>query len=143
MPAALAIVAAAVWLATKLAMRAEVRGPSMAPALHDGDRVLVNAFAYRTRAPRTGEVVLASMPGVPGRWAIKRIGAQVSGDPSVRDSAHGRQRSTARSAGLYFLIGDNPHWSTDSRHLGPVPQRDILGRVWYRYWPPERRGRVL
>jgi hypothetical protein len=139
----LAIVTAAVWLATKLVMRAEVRGPSMMPALRDGDRVLVNAFAYRIRAPRTGEVVLASIPGVPGGWAIKRIGEQESGDAGAGDAADGRQFSTTRSAGPYFLVGDNPDWSTDSRHLGPVPRRDILGRVWYRYWPPARRGGVL
>jgi type IV secretory pathway protease TraF len=30
--------------------------------------------------------------------------------------------------------GDNPDASLDSRHLGPIPAEDLLGRVVWRYW---------
>ncbi len=36
----------------------------------------------------------------------------------------------------YFLLGDNRGDSEDSRAFGPVADRLILGRVWFRYWPP-------
>ena len=124
-------------------MRAEVRGPSMMPVLHDGDRVLVNRFAYLFRAPQVREVVLASMPGVPGEWAIKRVGESGSSDPGASTGATNRQELGRWSNELYFLVGDNPPRSTDSRHVGLAARRAVLGRVWYRYWPPERRGWVL
>ena len=37
----------------------------------------------------------------------------------------------------YFLLGDNRDHSHDSRWLGPVPRKDILGRALYIYWPGE------
>jgi type IV secretory pathway protease TraF len=38
----------------------------------------------------------------------------------------------------YWIEGDNPGASTDSREFGPVSRRHILGRAWLRYWPLER-----
>jgi len=43
-------------------------------------------------------------------------------------------------AGSYFLLGDNRDESCDSRTFGPVPKRDIVGRVFVVYWPPSRLG---
>jgi len=43
-------------------------------------------------------------------------------------------------AGSYFLLGDNRAESCDSRTFGPVPKRDIVGRVFLVYWPPSRLG---
>ena len=49
----------------------------------------------------------------------------------------------------YFLMGDNRGPSRDSRAYGPVPRDLVVGRVWYRCWPPKllkggdcRRGLV-
>jgi signal peptidase I len=33
-------------------------------------------------------------------------------------------------AGQYFVLGDNPANSLDSRFHGPVPRRAIRGKVW-------------
>lgn len=38
----------------------------------------------------------------------------------------------------YFLLGDNPVDSRDSRHYGPVPRDRLLGRVGPRLWPGGR-----
>jgi signal peptidase I len=35
----------------------------------------------------------------------------------------------------YYVLGDNRGNSNDSRAFGPVLREDILGRVWFRYWP--------
>jgi signal peptidase I len=42
--------------------------------------------------------------------------------------------------GYYFVLGDNMSDSIDSRHIGPIPRSDIVGRVIKIYWPPSRAG---
>ena len=102
----------------------EVRGDSMAPSLLPADRLLVESRSYIRRTPREGEVVLAADPREPGRELVKRVA-------TVDDVA-----STA------VLRGDSPDASTDSRDFGAVSLTEIRWRVAFRYWPPERAGRL-
>jgi len=102
----------------------EVRGGSMAPSLLPGDRLLVESHTYQSRQPRPGEVVLAADPREPERELIKRV-ASVD--------------STAAAA---ELRGDAPAASTDSREFGAVPLSEIHWRAVFRYWPPQRAGRL-
>lgn len=39
--------------------------------------------------------------------------------------------------GHCFVLGDNRGNSRDSRQLGPIPLRDVMGRVEYIYLPAE------
>ncbi len=117
-------VGAVAWLTMReFAERVRISGASMEPLLRDGDRVLVSRLTYRLRAPRPGEVVLARVAAVPGGLTVKRVAA-------------------LDGAGRVVLRGDNLAFSIDSRRFGPVRRRAVLGRVWYRYWPPNRRGRL-
>jgi len=119
--AALAVLAGALFaLARRCFVRYVVEGASMAPALADGDYVVVDTRARR-RPPSLGAVVLARDPRDRSRVIAKR----------VADFA-GRKR--------VVLLGDNPAASTDSRTFGPVRTGDLVGRVVWRYWPPERFG---
>lgn len=94
---------------------AHVRGPSMSPALRDGDVVLV----LRGGRPRPGRVVLVRWPRRPGQLSVKRV--------------------VGRSGTGWHVLGDNPRASTDSRTLGPA---GVLGTVPLRLWPaPRRLGR--
>ena len=115
--------AAAVWCARELLERVRISGASMEPALRDGDRVLVSRLVYWLRPPRPGDVGLARVAAVPGGLTVKRVVALCDD-------------------GRLVLQGDNLAFSTDSRHFGPVPRHAVLGRVWFRYWPPDRRGRL-
>lgn len=116
-----------VWALLRLRIgRYAVEGPSMRPTLLDGDRVLVLHGFYRLVAPRRGDLVLARPAALRGRLVIKRIAA-VSG------------LSTERQ---YVVLGDNPTSSTDSRHFGALQREELAGRVWLRYWPDARRGRI-
>lgn len=82
----------------------------MEPALHPGDYVIVNRWAYRRHEPAAGDVVVLRNPEAPGQFLVKRI---MSGD---------------RQAG-FFVLGDNDAHSRDSRSFGMVPLHRIVGKV--------------
>jgi nickel-type superoxide dismutase maturation protease len=115
-------------LAFFVARRITVRGPSMAPLLLPGERVLFDRLAYVRNRPRAGDVVLVAHPLRPELRMVKRL----AGVP--RDLIGGRMLGR----GEYWVLGDNAEESTDSREFGPVRRRDLLGRAWVRYWPAER-----
>jgi len=101
--------------------RVAIAGRSMEPALDDGDWVLVDPDAYRSRPPRPGDLILAPDPRQPERALIKRV-AEVD------------------RAGRLTILGDAPDASTDSRAFGTIAAADVHGRPWFRYWPPRRLG---
>lgn len=82
----------------------------MEPALHPGDYVIVNRWAYRRRDPVEGDVVVLRNPEAPGQFLVKRV---MSGD---------------RLTGL-FVLGDNTARSRDSRQFGMVPVHLVVGKV--------------
>ena len=41
-----------------------------------------------------------------------------------------------------FVLGDNRGASNDSRSFGEVALQDIIGRAWFRYWPPDQIGLI-
>ena len=119
---ALAVAAAAAVLAilrrTGLPLaRYAVEGPSMEPAYHEGDRVLVNRLSYHRREPKIGDVVVLQDPEREGHTLIKRITAVLEDGTGVR----------------YVVTGDNPDASRDSRTFGPVPRATLIGPVVMRY----------
>ena len=93
--------------------RVAVRGPSMSPALHDGDVVLVRFGA----SAQVGDVVLVRWAARPEQLSVKR---------AVRAVDDG-----------WWVHGDNPFGSTDSRQLGPA---QVVAVVRLRLWP--RPGRI-
>jgi signal peptidase I len=43
-------------------------------------------------------------------------------------------------SGQYFFMGDNRNQSCDSREWGAVPRDNLVGTVFFVYWPPTRIG---
>ncbi|MDQ3452681.1 MAG: S26 family signal peptidase [Actinomycetota bacterium] len=125
-----ALVAAGSWSSGP--WRVAVKGLSMAPALLPGDRLLV----CPARRLRRGDLVVLRDPHEPDRWVVKRVAAL----PGEQVVVAGRALP-AGTAGL-VVLGDNASQSTDSRQYGAVPLRGVHGRVWYRYAPPARSGRL-
>ncbi|MGW4638168.1 S26 family signal peptidase [Sphaerisporangium sp. NPDC004334] len=122
-----------------------VRGVSMEPTYHDGDRVLVQ----RNRSLAPGQVVVVESPTrgaewlgspIPGRagavvisdrhWMIKRVVA-VPGDPVPSDQAPALAHvpDTHVPPGKLVVVGDNREKSFDSRQIGYVPVERVLGVV--------------
>jgi nickel-type superoxide dismutase maturation protease len=106
--------------------RVEVSGPSMSPTLLPGDW----AVAVRTRRPRAGDVVVVEHPARPGLEMVKRTAA-----------GPGEVAPDGRTLGPdeWWVEGDAPDASTDSRAFGPVRSTHVRGVVRLLYWPRSRR----
>ena len=37
--------------------------------------------------------------------------------------------------GYFWAMGDNRNESRDSRELGPIPEKELLGHAVFRFWP--------
>lgn len=130
-----------------------VSGASMEPAFHSGDYLIVDQLTYRFEDPKVGDVVVFQYPLDPSLFLIKRIVA-LPGETVVEDTgrvitkAAAGQNADAPSAAdatstslitlasdEYYVLGDNPSESTDSRQWGPLQRKFIVGRVILRLWP--------
>jgi hypothetical protein len=100
----------------------------MLPTLAPGDFLV--AVEHTVLTPRC--LVVVEHPGRPGYEMAKRLaglpGEQVAGRTLGPDE--------------YWVLGDHPDGSTDSRQFGPVGRQMIRGVVRFRYWPPSRAGRL-
>ena len=108
--------------------RIEIEGASMVPTLMPGDWALV----VEGHRPRRGEVFVVEHPGRPGYEIVKRI-VGVPGD---------RVGDRALASDEFWVEGDRPDASTDSRQFGPVRREHVKARVLLIYWPKERRRRI-
>ena len=91
--------------------RIRIVGPSMEPAMRNGDWWIVR----RTRRVRPGDAVLMVHPRRPEALVVKRLERR---DPEG-----------------WWVLGDNPEMSEDSRQFGAVPPDLIVGRLVRRYGP--------
>ena len=90
----------------------------MSPTLEPGDRLLAAAGV----SIRENDIVALTDPRQPDRTLVKRVAALLAD-------------------GRIDVRGDRADHSTDSRDFGPVERRHLLGRVLWRYAPPDRIGR--
>ncbi|WP_295692209.1 S26 family signal peptidase [Lapillicoccus sp.] len=88
-----------------------VRGRSMEPTLHEGDRVVV---VYGIR-PVTGRLAVVRLPDSeagPRPLAIKRVTGHAPGDPTS-----------------WWVERDNPAEGVDSWLVGPISRQHVKGVV--------------
>jgi signal peptidase I len=134
---------------------AVVDGFSMRPTLESGNLVLVLRCAYGLRrpwgsgyilcwgSPRRGDIVAAASPR-DGLAVVKRIAASgplklsvAAGHlvgpgldaPLSEDQAAQLALGVELPADAFYLLGDNPPESIDSRDYGAVPIEAVSGRV--------------
>lgn len=144
----------------------QVIGESMEPSFFDQEYILTDKISYRLREPERGDVVVFKAPNNPRRDYIKRIIAvpgetvsinnntvYVNNKPLTENYLDQNERIDngnlfSNNASIivpehyYFVLGDNRDHSQDSRVWGPVDQDSIVGRVFFRYWPPQQFGKV-
>ena len=147
-------------LAFVTAVRVVVDGWSMYPTLSPGEYVLFDRLPYRWETPKRGDVALARGVLGDGRSIIKRVVGTPGDTVLLSDGAltvNGvrperevfldvsdpvRNREWALGSDEYFLLGDAPEFSTDSRSFGPVPGSAIVGRAWLVYYPVSKWRRL-
>ncbi len=139
--------------------RFRVHGFSMEPTLHDGQYIVVSKVVYMIHAPERGDVVVLRTPHNPGgNYFIKRIvglpGEHIEiQDGKVLVNGMPLEEPYITEPGLYsgtwilgsdeyFVLGDNRRNSSDSHNWGVFTGKDIVGKAWLCYWPPEDWGRV-
>lgn len=135
-----------------------VSGNSMNDCLQDNDRLFVEKISVRahhlsrfdiivfqTDANERDGYFIKRIIGLPGETIQIREG-NIYIDGTVLQEDYGNE--TMLDAGIaaeeivlgegeYFVLGDNRNDSKDSRYfaVGPVEEKDILGRVIARFWP--------
>lgn len=148
-----------------VAQRTVVEGTSMAPALFEGDQVLVDKLSYRFHEPQRYDLIAFPYRYEENTYFVKRIiglpGEKVRIDAQgtifINDEAldenFGLERinqpgnaSTPRilGEGEYFVLGDNRNDSMDSRdsRVGLVRRYEIIGKIFFRISPLSSMGRV-
>lgn len=135
---------------------------SMYPTLKVNDRVLVNKLSYDLHSIHRGDIVVFKKPPNDYTPDIKDLIKRVIGLPGETISGQGgsvyinghrlkepwlpKGVTTAPFSpvkiprGDYFVMGDNRPDSADSRVIGPISGKLIVGRAFVRVWPISRIG---
>jgi signal peptidase I len=132
---------------------------SMIPTLEIDDRVLVNKFIYRFTEPERGDIIvfesvdnpdedlIKRVVGIPGDTIAEKNGDLfVNGKPQKEPYTNKNLPDSSSFAKMtipedhVFVMGDNRANSADSRFFGPLPEKNIEGEAFLRFWPPDRIG---
>lgn len=144
----------------------QVKGNSMYPTFHDGEYLMTDKLSYKRREPNRGEVIVFKAPvnesfdfikrviGVPGDTVMVKEGhvylnGQLLAEPYLPPD-YVTRAGTFMHEGVevtvpennILVMGDNRGHSSDSREWGFVPDGNIVGRAFFRYWPANRAGLV-
>jgi len=134
-----------------------VRGSSMSPGIHDGDRILVNHLTYLLQSVHRGDIVVLRYPLDPRLDYIKRViglpgdlvrihagfvsvNGEVLEEPYISEPDPRGELVMRVEPEHYFVMGDNRPHSSDSREFGLVPRENLVGKVDLCIWPPARVG---
>jgi signal peptidase I len=142
----------------------KIEGDSMKPLLRNQERVLISKLATRKGNLYRFDIVVLYKPDEPDKSLVKRIiglpgeiieiraGDVFINDKPLKQAFSSDNPQALKSPddmkalliprGMFFVMGDNRQISLDSRQFGPVPQKYIFGKAFFRYWPFASIGKI-
>jgi len=149
----------------------EVKGNSMVPNFLDKEFLLTDKLSYQLGLPQRGDVVIFKAPstescavdeceyikrivGIPGdRVMVKEGEVYLNGRvldqtwlPTDYITLPGsfNEEGVEKTVpdGMYLCFGDNRSHSRDGREFGPVKRELIVGKAFFKYWPPSAIGLI-
>jgi signal peptidase I len=147
--------------------RTVVDGVSMEPTLQNGDNLWVEKISPRLGGLHRGDIVTINVPdkvGTEKNPLIKRIIAVENDTIEIKDGkvfingklqtehyilgnytgdpVDSQNNNVKIKKGYVYVLGDNRQNSTDSRIIGPVEVRRIIGKAVIRIYPFSKLGFV-
>jgi signal peptidase I len=139
----------------------QVNGDSMLNTLHHSDVMILNIIGYRIKDVKRFDIIvfkyndeplIKRVIGLPGEFVEYRnnklyINGVLVDDPVLDEITSDFNLSEALGYDTvpnnsYFVLGDNRNNSTDSRYIGFINKRDIMGKTNLVVFPFNRLGFV-
>lgn len=143
---------------------AKIEGNSMQPSLKSKDRVLISKFLKKSNNIKRFDIIVFNKPREPKISIIKRViglpneiikienGNVYINNTLLKQTFLFKEKLFLKkslnikalkiSENHFFVLGDNRNNSNDSRAFGPVPEKNISGKVFLRYWPLSKFGKI-
>lgn len=138
-----------------------VSGSSMKPNLHNGEVLLERKIGYDESSIKRFDIVVVKndneeiikrIIGMPGEHISYKNNKLYVNDEIVKETFNFRNTEdfnleeicscSSIPEGKYLVLGDNRPISKDSRTIGLVDEKDILGKAVYRIWPISKFGNI-
>ena len=138
----------------------KVNGTSMVPTLYNGDIMILNEIGYHLNGldrfdivviNSKNEKIIKRVIGLPGETVeYKNNKLYVNGKEIKENFKHGDTKDFDLSdikvdkipKNYYFVVGDNRANSKDSRSIGLIHKKQIMGKTSFVLYPFNRIGTV-
>jgi len=130
-----------------------VHGDSMYPTLHNKDIMILNKISMKTGKIKRFDIVVVDamnekiikrVIGLPGETVEYKDGKLYIDGKETEDKYNDGKTLDFTEVALgddeYFVLGDNRAISVDSRRLGAIPKKKILGKAKLVIFPFTRFG---